>query len=314
MPLTGFDPGFGPPVDTFKTLNVRTRNQAFYVENVLEVVSDLKLILGLRYDRIELDRTSFIGAAPFSKAYEPLTGRAGLVYTLLPDVNLYASYSYAAQPVSQLVSLSAAQNEFSLQKGRQYEAGVKASFWEGRADATLAVFDIEKQDLLTSTLVDGVRTNSQIGAQVSQGAELELGLSPAAGWRIEGQLARTWTAEFEDFNENLGSGVISRNGNAPPNVPRIVASTALVRDWELWRARAAVRHVGEREANNNNGIQLGAYTTIDASLTRRWNRFSTTLRGRNLTDEVYEESASGGGLMRRLAEPRSFELGMEYEF
>lgn len=314
VPLTDFDPGFGPPVDTFKTLKVVTRTQAAYVENVLDVFSDLKLILGLRYDRIELDRKSFIGAAPFSKAYEPLTGRAGLVYTLLPDVNLYASYSYAAQPVSQLVSLSAAQNEFSLQKGRQYEAGLKASFWEGRADATFALFDIEKQDLLTSTVVDGVQVSSQVGAQVSQGAELELGLSPASGWRIEGQLARTWKAEFEDFNENLGSGVISRDGNTPPNVPRLVASAALVRDWELWRARAALRHVGEREANNNNGIQLAAYTTVEASLTRRWNRFSTTLRGRNLGDEVYEESASGGGLMRRLAEPRSFELGMEYKF
>lgn len=314
VPLTGFDPGFGPPVRTFKTANIVTRNQAVYLENLLEVVPDLKLMLGLRYDHIEIDRKSFVGAAPFSKSYEPITGRAGLVYALRPEVNVYASYSYAAQPVSQLVSLSASQKDFSLQKGRQYETGVKASFWDGRVDATLAVFDIEKEDLLTSTLVDGERINSQIGAQVSQGAELELGLSPTPGWRLEGQLARTWTTEFEDFNENLGTGVISRDGNTPPNVPKIVASASLVRDWQRWRALAALRHVGERQANNNNGIQLPAYTTLDAALTRRWNQFSTTLRGRNLTDEEYQESASGGGLMQRLAEPRSFELGLEYEF
>lgn len=314
VPLIGFDAGFGPRVVPQKTVNVLTRNLALYVENVFDVTDALALIGGLRYDRIDIDRTSFIGAAPFSKRYEPLTGRLGAVYALRPQINVYASYSYAAQPVSQLVSLSAAQDEFSLQKGRQFEIGIKASGWDGRADATFALFDIEKRDLLTSSIVDGVRFNSQIGAQVSQGAELEVSLQPAAGWRLSGQFAWNWTAEFKDFNENLGTGVISRSGNTPPNVPDVVAGVSLVREWADWRARAAFRHVGERQANNNNGIQLDAYTTLDASLTRRWTQLSVTLRGRNLTDQQYAPAAASGGLMLRLADPRSVELGLEYAF
>lgn len=314
VPLTGFNPGFGPTVVPQKTVNVLTRNRALYIENLFELTDRLALIGGMRYDRIDIDRTSFIGAAPFSKRYEPLTGRLGAMYTLRPQVNVYASYSYAAQPVSQLVSLGAAQDEFSLQKGRQFEVGLKASGWDGRADATFALFDIEKRDLLTSSIVDGIRFNSQIGAQVSQGAELELSLRPAAGWRLAGQFAWNWAAKFKDFNENLGTGVISRSGNTPPNVPDVIAGVSIVREWADWRARAALRHVGERQANNNNGIQLDAYTTLDASLTRRWEQLSVTLRGRNLTDREYAPAAASGGLMLRLADPRSAELGLEYVF
>lgn len=314
VPLTGFDPGFGPPVRGIKTLNVLTTNAAVYVEDVVSLTQALKLVSGLRYDRIEVERTSYLEQPYFEKKYDPYTGRIGLVYALTSDLNVYGSYSRAAQPVSQLVGLNASQADFSLQKGRQYELGAKASFWQQRAELTFAVFDIEKNDLLTSTIIDGTRVNSQIGAQVSQGAELALSLSPQAGWQVDAHVASTWTAEFEDFNENLGDGVISRNGNTPPNVPKLVAGLYLSRDWQDWTAQTGLRHVGEREANNNNGIQLDAYTTLDASITRRWQRFSVSLRGRNLTDEDYAEWASGGGLTVRLADPRSFELGCRLQF
>ncbi len=314
VPLTGFDPGVGPSVSPITTVNVVTRTQALYAENVLDVTPELALIGGLRYDRIEVERTSFVGAAPYAKRYDPITGRLGAVFTLLPEVNLYASYSQAAQPVSQLVSLGVAQDDFSLQTGRQYEVGVKASGWDDRADMTFALYDIKKRDLLTSALVDGVRLNSQIGAQVSQGAEFELALRPVPGWRIAAQLAWLWRTSFESFNENLGNGVISRDGNTPPNVPKVVAGLSAIREWEGWQARAALRHVGERQANNNNGIQLAAYTTLDAGVTRRLERVSVSLRGRNLTDRQSAESSVAGGLAQRLADPRSVELGLEYAF
>ena len=314
VPLTGFDPGFGPDTGPEKTVNVLTRTAAIYLEDAFDVTDRLKLVGGLRYDLIDVDRLSYIGDAPFSKSYSPVTGRLGVTYALNPAVNVYASYSRAAQPVSQLVSLNASHDDFSLQKGRQYEAGVKASFWNARADLTLAVFDIEKNDLLTSTLVDGERINSQIGAQVSQGAEWTLGVSLTEGWRLGANLAWTWTAEYAEFNQNLGDGVISRTGNTPPNVPEIVAGVFASREWGPWSAAASLYHVGEREANANNGIQLPAYTKLDASFTRRWQQFSATMRGRNLTDETYAQSAGGGGLMWRLADPRSVELGLRYEF
>jgi len=312
VPLVGFNRGFGPAVDWQRTVKVVTDTAAVYLEDIFEFTERVKVVSGLRYDRIDVERTSYVGAEPYDKSYEPFTGRLGVIFEATHAVNLYASYSRAAQPVSQLVSLTVSQDDFSLQKGVQYEVGAKASV--GTTDLTLAVFDIEKQDLLTSDIVDGVRINSQIGAQVSQGAELAVAFTLPGQMRLDTHVAWTWKAEFDDFFENLGTGVISRSGNAPPNVPEIVAGLFVVKSLGDWELTAGARHVGERQANNNNGIQLEAYTTFDASVGYRWSNAELVVRGRNLSDEEYAEWASGGGLMVKLADPRSVEVGLRYSF
>ncbi len=253
-----------------------------------------------------------MGLPTYEKSYDPVTGRLGVIFAATETINLYGSYSRAAQPVSQLVSLTVAEDDFSLQKGTHYELGAKATL--GATDITLALFDIEKQDLLTQSIIDGVKVRSQIGAQVSQGAELAVALSLPAALRLDAHVAWTWQAEYEDFFENLGAGVISRAGNTPPNVPKIVAGLFFVKALGDWELTAGARHVGERQANNNNGIQLDAYTTFDASVGYRWNSAEIVLRGRNLSDEQYAEWASGNGLMVRLADPRSAELSLNYSF
>jgi len=312
LPLTGFDPGTGPAASFIRTIDVLTRTTAVYLEDVFDATDKLKVVGGLRYDDIDVERESFIGAPLFTKSYSPITGRFGLVYSLTPDANVYASYSRAAQPVSQLVSLTATQSDFSLQKGAQFEIGLKSNLWQGLGQLTFALYDIKKQDLLTSTIIDNVRLNSQIGAQVSQGAEVALSVAPATGWRLEGNLAYTWKAEYEDFNENLGTGIVSRDGNTSTGVPDIVSSLFVVHDHGDWSVNAGLRHVSSRWANTNNSIKLDAYTTLDAAFVYRFSQVVATLRGRNLTDERYTSGTSA--LTPRLEDPRAVEVSVKYSF
>lgn len=312
VPLLGFDRGFGPDVDTQRTAKILTETAAVYVEDIYEPTERLKVVSGLRYDQIDVERTSYVGVAPYSKSYDPITGRLGVVFEAGDAINLYASYSRAAQPVTQLVSLTVSKDDFSLQWGVQYEIGAKASF--RGTDLTLALFDIEKQDVLTSSTVNGNLINSQIGSQVSQGAEFAAAFTLPGQLRVDTHVAWTWQAEFKDFLENLDPGVISRSGNTPPNVPEWVAGLFVVKPLGAWEFTAGVRHVGERQANNNNGIQLDAYTTVDAGIGYRWNEAEIVVRARNLSDEEYAEWASGGGLMVKLADPRSVEVGLRYSF
>jgi iron complex outermembrane receptor protein len=314
VPLVGFNPGYGPVSGFQKIARIGTTTSAVYVEDVFTPWEQLKLVGGLRYEKIDVERRSYVGVPTADIDYEPFTGRVGIIYSATPELNVYASYSRAAQPVSQLVSIVATQADFSLQKGQQTEVGIKGSFWDRRADLTVAIYDIEKNDLLTSSLIGNVIVNSQVGAQVSQGAEVALTVSPVQNWRVDANLAWTWKAEFEDFNENISSRFVSRNGNTPPNVPEWVGGLFVVTENGPWSATAGVRYVGERQANNNNGIQLDDYISVDASISRQWGPLQTTLRGRNLTDESYAEWASGGGLMLRLADPRSAELSLAYSF
>ena len=314
VPLFGFDPGVGPAASYNKTVEVVTKTTATYLEDVLEPLDALKLVGGVRYDHIDVSRVSYIGAAPFTKKYDPVTGRLGAVYDLSERVNIYASFTRAAQPVSQLVSLNASQADFALQTARQYEIGSKATFLHNAANVTLALFDIAKQHILTSTQVDGVIYNSQIGQQVSQGAELALAVAPSPDWRVDANLAWTWKTKFSDFFENTPAGLLSRSGNRPPNVPRVVAGLFVNRDWGPWSLNTGLRYVGEQQANNGNYIQVPSYATWDAGLSYHWERLTVTARGRNLANKVYAEQAAGSGLMLRLGEPRNGELSLNYRF
>ncbi len=314
--------GYGPASRFQKTARIVVETHAFHLQNVFDVTSNFRAVAGVRYDHIALQRDTLANNttavptpfATYKKGYRTYTGRVGGVWILTKEINAYASFSRAAEPVTQLVSFTATSNDFSLQKGRQYEAGIKGSFLGGKLDATAAVFDLLKKDLLTSTLdpVTGLRINQQIGAQKSKGAELALALSPGEGWRVEANVAHT-DAKFADFNENLGTSVISRVGKRPGNVPQWVANLFVAKRFAHGFALSGgPRYVSDRFGNTNNSVVAEGYVTLDASATYTWRRWHFTLRGRNLLDEDYE--AVAGTTMRRLADPRSAELSVRTAF
>ncbi len=314
--------GYAPATRFQKTSRIGVETHAFHAQDVFDVTSNFRAVAGVRYDHISLQRdtlanTTTATATPFStfkKGYRTYTGRVGGVWILTKEINAYASFSRAAEPVTQLVSFTATSNDFSLQKGRQYEAGLKGTFLRGQLDATLAVFDLLKKDLLTTTLdpITGVRTSQQIGAQKSKGAEAALALSPGDGWRVEINGAFT-DSTFADFNENLGASVISRTGKRPSNVPKWVANFFVAKRFTNGFALSGgPRYVSDRFGNNNNSVIAEGYVTLDASATYTWRKWHVTLRGRNLLDEEYEPVA--GTTMRRLADPRNTELSVRSSF
>ncbi len=319
-----YDPavGYGPASRFQKTSRIGVETHAFHLQDVFDVTPRFRAVIGLRYDHISLQRDTLANnttATPtpfstFKKGYRTGTGRIGGVFILTKEINAYASFSRAAEPVTQLVSLTTTSADFSLQKGQQYEAGIKGTFLGGKLDATVAVFDLLKKDLLTSTLdpVTGLRISQQIGAQKSRGAEAALAISPGDGWRIEVNGAYT-DSKFDDFNENLGTSVISRAGKRPSNVPMWVANLFVAKRFANGFALSGgPRYVSDRYGNNNNSVIADGYVVLDASASYTWDRWQFTLRGRNLLNETYEPVA--GTTMRRLADPRTAEVSVRTSF
>ncbi len=310
--------GYGPASRFQKTSRIGVETHAFHLQDVFDVTSNFRAVVGLRYDHISLQRDTLANnttATPtpfstFKKGYRTSTGRIGGVFILTKEINAYASFSRAAEPVTQLVSLTATSADFSLQKGQQYEAGIKGTFHRGKLDATVAVFDLLKKDLLTSTTdpVTGIRTNQQIGAQKSKGIEAALAVSPGDGWRVELNGAFT-DSSYADFNENLGTGIISRAGKRPSNVPEWVANFFVAKRFAHGFALSGgPRYVSDRFGNTNNSVVADGYVVLDASASYTYRRTTFTLRGRNLLDETYQTVA--GTTMRRLSDPRTAELSI----
>lgn len=304
--------GPGDPNRFEKHSRIVIQTGALYLENALDLTPEFKLIVGLRRDEINLQRDTLVTPtttfATYNKRYTPWTGRGGLVWSVTKDVNLYASYSRAAEPTTQLVAFTASSNDFALQTGRQFEVGAKGTVAAGKVDYTLALFDIEKNDILSSTLdpATGLRISQQIGTQNSRGVEFAVAILPDPTWRIELNLA--WTdAWYGEFAQNLGVGIIDRTGNRPSNIPEWVGGLFVHKRLPGgFAVNAGLRHVGDRFANIHNSVITDAYTTFDAGVSYTRGRTTYTLRGRNLSGAVYEPVA--GTTMARLGDPRSFEI------
>lgn len=295
---------------------------AGFGETMVEVTERLKVVAGLRWERIALDYTVPPGGTASGNGpgvsgnqnYYPTTGRAGVVWAATPGMNVYGSFSRAVEPVNQLVFLSGAQQTFSLTPGRQWEFGTKATALGGRMDATLAYFDIEKRDILTASIVNGQTFAQQIGRQIAHGVELSVATRPTARLRVTGDVALTH-AEFADFTEIFAGGNVSRDGNLPPNVPESVLSLWASQQLGPFDVSGTARHVGRIFADNANLAATGHYTTLDAAASYRLSRgCRLAVRGRNLTDELYAVRAVSGGAALRLEAPRSFDVEFSVRF
>ena len=302
-PAPIFDPGFPFVFDR----EVVVKSNTFFAESRVGLTDSLKVVAGLRWESFDVDRNQ-VSTGRFEKTYNPATGRVGVVYLLNPLVSVYASNSRAVEPVTPLVSITGANMQFSLQPSRQWETGTKATVLDGRLDATAAWFQINKEDILTSNVVDGVRIQQQIGEQMSRGLELAVTASPVRSFTLMADVTAL-NAEFVEFNENVGAaGIISRAGNDVGHMPAVVWNLTPLQRIGPVTASVTYRGVGERWRDNANTIRLPAYSLWNATISTRFLEGTrVTFIGRNLTDEIYIPR-SNSDVSGRLGAPRSWEI------
>jgi iron complex outermembrane receptor protein len=297
-----FDPGFPFVFDR----NVKVFTHTLFGEAQVALHEKFKVVSGVRWERFQVDRDS-VSTGFASQHYFPTTGRLGAVYLLNPLVVFYGSYSRAVEPVTPLVSITPANMGFSLQPSRQWETGTKSTLLDGRLDVTAALFQINKEDILTSTIIDNVRIQQQIGEQRARGLELALSGRPYSTLQLMGDVTFL-DDEYLEFNENQGTGVISRAGNGVPHFPATVWNLTPMQRVGPVTASMTIRRVGERWRNTANTIRLEPYTTVSMSLSSRFYRGTrVTLTVRNLTDELYIPR-SNSDVTGRLGAPRNFEV------
>lgn len=301
-PQPHVDPGF--PYIPQRDVLINTK--ALFAESVIDATARLKVVTGVRWEQIDLAYTPYPSLVTASKSYEPSTGRVGAVFDITPGANVYASYSRAVEPTTQLVSLDGSQQRFSLVPGSQLEVGTKGGAFDGRLEGTFAYFFIEKRDLLITQLISGIQTAQQIGQQTSNGIELTIIGRPTNTLTIAGDVAFTGS-EFVDFVEIVGGVNTIRTGMTPPNIPVTIWNISPMQSIGPFDITGTLRQVGKRWGDNGNTRRAAGFTTIDAAVGYRIRRGARImLRGRNLTDRIYTQSVSNTA--GRLEPPRSFDV------
>jgi len=181
LPLNIFNPVYRqfpkPDEDTIPVFggdDTETNRLGIYLQDQVSLLDNLKLLVGLRYDTVEQETVNIPGSSTPSgeqtRNYDALTPRVGIVYQPIEEVSLYASYSRSFNPNT---ANTVSGDPLEPERGEGYEVGVKAELFDSRLFATLAYFDITKQNVAV-TDPNNLFFSIPTGEQRSRGVELDV--------------------------------------------------------------------------------------------------------------------------------------------
>lgn len=302
----------GVTIPTTKDFTSDTLQYAFFIDDVLQINEKISLVAGLRRDKIDYEREDFSRpdndnelARNTDDSFRGTSWRLGLVYQPAANTSFYLQTSKAVDSIQSIIT--AKDTDLKLAEGKQVEVGIKQSLWNDRIQYTVALYDIEKENLLSKDIGSN---ESQIGKQTSRGIELELFIKPTDSFDVDFNIARV-DPEFEEFIKK-GDDL---SGNTPRNVPETTANLWL--NWQpidRWLLSGGARYVGKRYVDDENDTTMPSYTVFDASI--QWmatQDIQLTLRGKNLSNEEDYVLAPYGDQWI-LADGRSAEVSLNYSF
>jgi iron complex outermembrane receptor protein len=292
IPVNIFNPVYGqipkPEEDTLPDFGgdeIKTNRLGIYVQDQLSLFDNLKLVLGLRYDTVEQETVNLPGlftqSGEQTRNYDSFTPRLGIVYQPVEELSLYASYSRSFNPNS---ATTVSGDTLEPEKGEGYEVGVKAELLERRLSATLAYFDITKQNVAVS---DPLFPLSSIatGEQRSQGVELDVTGQIRPGWNIIAAYAYIDAEVTADTNADI---VGNRLFNVPKHSASLWTTYEIQRgNWQGLGFGIGFNYVGEREGDLDNSFEVDSYFLTNAAIFYRRNNWRFSLNLKNLFNVNY---------------------------
>lgn len=279
-----------PPVVTIPSFglagNARGIVLAPYLLDRVALSKKWRLTAGARLDTLNYDDPRTATSRDVTKV-DPV---AGLTYSPRSDVSLYVSGGTAfAPPSTQVVGPR------EPETGWQAEAGAKLGFLEGKGLATVAAYNLQKNNI---AIPDSTGRTRQLGDQRSRGVELELSAQPAKGWVAYATYAFT-DAKLTRFSELVSLAppaflYFDRSGNRAPFAPRHLATVWTSRQFERGLGLAAgLRFVSSQFISEDNQHAIDGYVTLDAAVSYRVGRIRAAVNLKNLTGTEYETRGFG---------------------
>jgi catecholate siderophore receptor len=286
---------------------------AAYINDQIDITSQWKLVLGLRWDQFKAEQqaitytfpatiaspanpvpTSF-GFTTLSRKDTMLSKRAGLIWQPDEAQTYYASYGTSFNPAGETLTLAQNASRLDPEENRSYEIGTKQTLLNNALMLTGAVFRVEKTNARTT---DPANSTVQIldGLTRVDGVEFSAMGSITENWQVTAGYALL-DAEIVRSND-VGTGVsatISSEGKVPQNVPRRSFSAwSTYRFAEDWEVGGGAVHSSYRFVNNFETAAIEGYTRYDLTAAYIQETFDVRLNVLNATDKVYFETASAG--------------------
>lgn len=246
--------------------------------------------------------------------------RAGVVYKAREYLSFYGSYSESLKPTSTIAPLSTGvviDSNVAPEHAKSYEVGAKLDMPNGLS-GNLAVFNIDKRNVLVSQAVPGSSTLDwrTSGAARSRGVELD----------VSGRIGQRWNviASYAFIDAKITDDPMYA-GNTLVNAARHTASLAGVYDWGPvlgngsgnLRLGAVGRYIGSRPGDSANSFTLPAYFVADvfATYDTKIGRHSVhyQLNVKNVFNKTYYPSSVSQTVVA-IGDARSATLSATFEF
>jgi iron complex outermembrane receptor protein len=318
--VAGVFPSTNPPQDfaplagsTSEDSGSKIVTNGVFGENAFNISDKWLFVAGGRYESMQLDRDILSyktnTTASFDRTYKPFSFRLGTVYSVTPKTQVYAQYNQSAVAVGTLVLITLANSSFELTKGKSAEVGVKSSFWNNRISATLAGYWISQDNIITR---DPTNPNVSVqgGSQSSRGVELAVAAAVTRNFTIDGNVAIVDAY----YDKLLEAGGVNRAGNSPNNVPAQIYNLFATYRFNAVPVKltAGLRRSNHIFGDTANTTRVNGYTVFDASIGYATKYGDITVRGRNLTNQIYFEAAGANSVY--WAQPRSVDVTLRTKF
>ncbi|WP_377130581.1 TonB-dependent siderophore receptor [Rufibacter roseus] len=280
-------------------INSLYHTTGLYVQDQIDVTSRLGVLLGLRYEMFRDERDYGNGEERVQQ--NVLLPRAGLTYSLLDNLNYFASYSQGFKPVNpQFIKFPeryGSETPFRHEESYQVETGLKGEFFQKALFATISLYQIEKRNTLVNTgVVDdaGNPVYRQNGKARSRGVELEMAGNLLPNLSLNANYAF-------NHSEILNASVAAENGMVAANAPKHSAGL-----WAKYTITAPILHGlgfaigGNYVSRRRMELQVTAvntgeliwdywpsYTVANAALFYEVNKFKLSLNLNNVLDKRY---------------------------
>lgn len=258
---------------------------AGYVQDQLRF-KRLQLLLGVRYEYYT-DFNSYAAANEVKTHSSAWLPRLGLIYSVLNNVNVYASYvtGYNPQSAATLANTNAG-GPFKPLESDMKEIGAKSNFIDGRLGVTTSVYRIKQSNVLYNANVtsqpDLLR---QVGAVLSKGVEFDVTGRITPDWSIMASYAynKSYISESP-----VDAEVGRQNPNAPRNLANIWTryniSRGILRGFGFG---AGSNYVGKRTLSINVNQSIPEYTLLNAAVYYTVGKMQMQLNANNIGGKRY---------------------------
>lgn len=188
-----------------RSLDINRKQETVYGLVRLNPADRLKIMLGGNYTHATSSGTSYGTVQDYDR--DKFLPFVGATVDLTPNVTVYASYATIFNPQTEF---DANNRLLDPIQGDNIEAGIKGEFLSGRLLATAAIFRARQNNTAQAAGFDATlgRTIYEGVDSHSEGIELELAGSPAAGLQLTGGFT---TMRIRDDDGNPARTFVPRN-------------------------------------------------------------------------------------------------------